>query len=118
MGLYQLFVDCDLSLLEINPLVLTEDHRLVCLDAKINIDDNTMYRHPKLAALHGNSEDERENRAHQFELNYIALDGDIGCMVNGANGDGNHGFNKAVWRRTGCFLDVGGGALKTRNGSI
>ena len=85
MGLYQLFVDCDLSLLEIIPLVLTEDDRLVCLDAKINIDDNAMYRRPEILKLRDlNEEEPAEIEASKFGLAYIKLNGSIGCMVNGA----------------------------------
>ncbi len=116
LGLGNMFVENDLSLLEINPLVITKQGHLLCLDAKINIDDNALYRHPKLRALRDPSqEDERENRARDWELNYIALDGDIGCMVNGAglamatmDMIKLHGGNPAN------FLDVGGGATKER----
>ncbi|MBA3660482.1 MAG: ADP-forming succinate--CoA ligase subunit beta [Gammaproteobacteria bacterium] len=116
LGLGKLFVNCDLSMLEINPLVITKDGKLLCLDAKINIDDNALYRQPKLAALRDASqEDEREHHAREWELNYIALDGDIGCMVNGAglamatmDMIKLHGGNPAN------FLDVGGGATKER----
>ena len=115
-GLAKLFTECDLSLLEINPLVITKQGNLLCLDAKINIDDNALYRHTKLRSLRDTSqEDERENKAHDWELNYIALDGDIGCMVNGAglamatmDMIKLHGGNPAN------FLDVGGGATKER----
>src|SRR3990167_2819124 len=85
LGLNHLFKDNDLSLLEINPLVITQQGDLLCLDAKVNIDDNALYRQSELRAIRDPSqEDERENRARDWELNYIALDGDIGCMVNGA----------------------------------
>ena len=115
-GLGKMFVDCDFSLLEINPLVITKQGNLLCLDAKINIDDNALYRQPKLRDMRDASqEDDRENRARQWELNYIALDGDIGCMVNGAglamatmDMIKLHGGNPAN------FLDVGGGATKER----
>jgi succinyl-CoA synthetase beta subunit len=116
LGLGKLFQECDLSLLEINPLVITKQGNLLCLDAKINIDDNALYRQPKLRAMRDSSqEDERENHARDWELNYIALDGDIGCMVNGAglamatmDMIKLHGGNPAN------FLDVGGGATKER----
>jgi succinyl-CoA synthetase beta subunit len=116
MGLGKLFKAEDFSLLEINPLVITKQGNLLCLDAKINIDDNALYRQPALRALRDASqEDERENRARDWELNYIALDGDIGCMVNGAglamatmDMIKLHGGNPAN------FLDVGGGATKER----
>lgn len=116
LGLSKIFVECDLSLLEINPLVVTGAGQLVCLDGKINLDDNALYRHPHLKGLRDTSqEDERENRAHDWELNYIPLDGQIGCMVNGAglamatmDVIKLHGGNPAN------FLDVGGGATKER----
>jgi succinyl-CoA synthetase beta subunit len=116
VGLGKLFHDCDFSLLEINPLVITKQGNLLCLDAKVNIDDNALYRQPKLRSMRDTSqEDERENRARDWELNYIALDGDIGCMVNGAglamatmDMIKLHGGNPAN------FLDVGGGATKER----
>jgi succinyl-CoA synthetase beta subunit len=116
LGLGKMFMEKDLSLLEINPLVITKQGNLLCLDAKINIDDNALYRQPKMRALRDASqEDERENRARDWELNYIALDGDIGCMVNGAglamatmDMIKLHGGNPAN------FLDVGGGATKER----
>lgn len=116
VGLGKMFMKCDFSLLEINPLVITKQGNLLCLDAKINIDDNALYRQPKLREMRDASqEDERENHAHQWELNYIALDGDIGCMVNGAglamatmDMIKLHGGNPAN------FLDVGGGATKER----
>ncbi len=116
MSLGKLFQDCDLSLLEINPLVVTKQGNLLCLDAKISIDDNALYRQPVIREMRDASqEDERENRARDWELNYIALDGDIGCMVNGAglamatmDMIKLHGGNPAN------FLDVGGGATKER----
>lgn len=112
----KLFVESDLSMLEINPLVITKQGNLLCLDAKINIDDNALYRQPVLREMRDPSqEDERENRARDWELNYIALDGDVGCMVNGAglamatmDMIKLHGGNPAN------FLDVGGGATKER----
>src|SRR5262249_38661855 len=85
LALGKMFVECDLSLLEINPLVVTKKGQLLCLDGKVNIDSNALYRQPKLKVLRDVSqEDERENRATDWELNYIPLDGSIGCMVNGA----------------------------------
>jgi len=116
VGLGKLFQECDLSLLEINPLVITKQGNLLCLDAKITIDENALYRQPALRSMRDASqEDERENRARDWELNYIALDGDIGCMVNGAglamatmDMIKLHGGNPAN------FLDVGGGATKER----
>lgn len=115
-GLGKLFVDCDLSLLEINPLVITKSGNLICLDAKINIDDNALYRQPKLRAMRDPSqEDERENHARDWELNYIALDGDIGCMVNGAGlAMATMDMIKLHGGEPANFLDVGGGATKER----
>ncbi len=115
-GLYRLFLDCDASLVEVNPLVVTPAGELVALDAKINIDDNALYRHPELTALRDASqEDPREAEARAHELNYISLDGNIGCMVNGA------GLAMAtmdlVQLHGGApanFLDVGGGATAER----
>ena len=84
IGFAKMFVEKDLSLVEINPLVVTEEGRLICLDGKINIDDNAMYRQKQILAMRDVlQEDERENRAKEWDLNYISLDGDIGCMVNG-----------------------------------
>ena len=116
LGLAKLFEDFDLALLEINPLVITAEGNLHCLDGKINIDSNAMYRQPKLREMHDRSqEDAREAHAAEWELNYVALDGNIGCMVNGAGlamGTMDivqlHGGNPAN------FLDVGGGATKER----
>lgn len=116
LGLGKLFQSCDLSLLEINPLVITEEGNLLCLDAKINIDDNALYRQLKLKAMHdATQEDERENRARVWELNYIALDGDIGCMVNGAGlAMATMDLIKLHGGNPANFLDVGGGATKER----
>ncbi|OGT42986.1 MAG: succinate--CoA ligase subunit beta [Gammaproteobacteria bacterium RIFCSPHIGHO2_12_FULL_37_34] len=116
IGLCKLFKENDLSLLEINPLVITKQGHLLCLDAKINIDDNALYRQPKLRAMRDTSqEDERENRARDWELNYIALDGDIGCMVNGAGlAMATMDLIKLHGGHPANFLDVGGGATKER----
>lgn len=116
LGLYRLFVEQDLSLVEINPLVVTKDGRLTCLDGKINIDDNALFRHPDLREMRDmTQEDERENRAHNWELNYIALDGDIGCMVNGAGlAMATMDLIKLHGGNPANFLDVGGGATKER----
>lgn len=115
-GLGRMFVENDLSLLEINPLVVTKSGSLICLDAKISIDDNAMFRHPDLKAMRDASqEDERENRAHDFELNYIPLDGEIGCMVNGAGlAMATMDVIKLCGGEPANFLDVGGGATKER----
>ena len=116
LGLGKMFVECDLSLLEINPLVITKEGKLICLDGKVNIDDNAMYRQPKLRAMRDASqEDPRENRARDWELNYIALDGDIGCMVNGAGlAMATMDLVKLHGGNPANFLDVGGGATKER----
>ncbi len=85
MALGKLFVECDLSLLEINPLVITKDGHLFCLDGKINIDDNALYRQPELASMRDTTKKMNGKIVlSEWELNYIALEGDIGCMVNGA----------------------------------
>ncbi len=116
LGLGKLFIDNDLSLLEVNPLVIKENGELVCLDGKINLDANALYRHPNLRAQRDTTqEDERENKAHQWELNYIALDGDIGCMVNGAGlAMATMDLIKLHGGQPANFLDVGGGATKER----
>jgi len=116
MGLYKMFVENDLSLLEINPLVLTKENHLICLDGKINIDDNALYRQTELREMRDHSqEDERENKAQQWQLNYIALDGDIGCMVNGAGlAMATMDLIKLKGGNPANFLDVGGGATKER----
>jgi succinyl-CoA synthetase beta subunit len=116
LGLATIFEEKDLSLLEINPLVVTGADDLICLDGKISIDSNAMYRQKALHAINDTTQDDaREMHAAQWELNYVALDGNIGCMVNGAGlamGTMDmvnlHGGNPAN------FLDVGGGATKER----
>ena len=116
MGLAKLFTDLDLALLEINPLVITDEGKLHCLDAKINIDSNAIYRQPKLREMHDPSqEDEREANAAKWELNYVALDGNIGCMVNGAGlAMGTMDIVNLHGGSPANFLDVGGGATKER----
>jgi succinyl-CoA synthetase beta subunit len=116
MGLADMFAQYDMALLEINPLVITGDDKLVCLDGKINIDSNAMYRQPKLREMHDPSqEDEREAHAAQWELNYVALDGNIGCMVNGAGlAMGTMDIVNLHGGQPANFLDVGGGATKER----
>ncbi len=116
MGLGKMFVECDFSLLEINPLVITDKGDLLCLDGKINIDSNALYRQPKLRALHDvTQEDAREAHAAEWELNYVALDGNIGCMVNGAGlAMGTMDIIKHHGGLPANFLDVGGGATKER----
>jgi len=116
VGLGKLFADYDLALLEINPLVIKTDGNLHCLDAKINIDGNAIYRQPKLKAMHDPSQDDpREAHAASFELNYVALDGNIGCMVNGAGlAMGTMDIVNLHGGKPANFLDVGGGATKER----
>ncbi|KRP18574.1 MAG: succinyl-CoA synthetase subunit beta [SAR92 bacterium BACL16 MAG-120619-bin48] len=116
LGLAKLFKECDLALLEINPLVITSEGNLHCLDAKIVIDGNAMYRQPTLKAMHDPSqEDAREAHAAAFELNYVALDGNIGCMVNGAGlAMGTMDIVQLHGGAPANFLDVGGGATKER----
>lgn len=116
VDLGKMFVNYDLSLLEINPLVITEEGKLLCLDAKITVDDNALFRQPKLRAMRDPSqENERENRAHDWELNYIPLDGDIGCMVNGAGlAMATMDLIKLHGGNPANFLDVGGGATQDR----
>ena len=115
-GLATMFVEKDLSLVEVNPMVVTTDGNLLCLDAKINIDDNALYRQSDLLEMRDTSqEDERENRAKEWDLNYIALDGDIGCMVNGAGlAMATMDLIKLCGGEPANFLDVGGGATKER----
>jgi succinyl-CoA synthetase beta subunit len=114
--LYQAFTEKDMSLLEINPLVVTKDNKLICLDAKIGFDDNAMFRHPDVAALRDETEeDEKEIEASKYDLNYIALDGSIGCMVNGAGlAMATMDIIKLYGAEPANFLDVGGGATKEK----
>jgi len=116
LGLAKLFTDLDLALLEINPLVITEEGNLHCLDGKINIDGNALYRQPKLREMHDPSQDDaREALAAKWELNYVALDGNIGCMVNGAGlAMGTMDIVQLHGGSPANFLDVGGGATKER----
>ena len=116
LGLAKLFQERDLALLEINPLVITEEGNLHCLDAKIVIDSNAMYRQPALKEMHDPSqEDEREAHAAAWDLNYVALDGNIGCMVNGAGlAMGTMDIVQLHGGSPANFLDVGGGATKER----
>jgi len=115
-SLVKLFIEKDVSLLEINPLVVTAEGKLMALDAKINFDDNALYRHPDIVAMRDPSqEDERESRASEFGLNYIHLDGDIGCMVNGAGlAMATMDLIKLHGGEPANFLDVGGGATAER----
>jgi succinyl-CoA synthetase beta subunit len=114
--LYAAFVAKDMSLLEINPLVVTKGKELVCLDAKIGFDDNALYRHPDIAALRDLSEeDDKEIEASKYDLNYVALDGAIGCMVNGAGlAMATMDIIRLYGEAPANFLDVGGSASKEK----
>ena len=116
MGLAKMFEDLDLALIEINPLVIKEDGDLHCLDAKLGVDSNALYRQKKVAEMNDPSqEDEREAHAASFELNYVALDGNVGCMVNGAGlAMGTMDIVNLHGGSPANFLDVGGGATKER----
>ncbi len=116
LGLAKMFVEKDLDLLEINPLVITDEGNLHCLDAKISIDSNALYRHKDIQEMQDPSqEDEREAHAASWELNYVALNGTIGCMVNGAGlAMGTMDIVAINGGFPANFLDVGGGATKER----
>jgi succinyl-CoA synthetase beta subunit len=114
--LYRLFVECDASLVEVNPLIVTEAGDVVALDAKINIEENALFRHARLEELRDSSqEDETENAAAEHDLNYVSLDGDIACMVNGAGlAMATMDLIKLHGGEPANFLDVGGGATAER----
>ena len=116
MGLAKLFKEKDLEILEVNPLVITDEGNLHCLDAKVIIDGNALYRQPQIKEMHDPSqEDAREAHASAWDLNYVALDGDIGCMVNGAGlAMGTMDIVNLHGGSPANFLDVGGGATKER----
>ncbi|HWF02017.1 MAG TPA: ADP-forming succinate--CoA ligase subunit beta [Caulobacteraceae bacterium] len=115
-SLYQAFKTEDMSLLEVNPLIVTGEGRLVVLDAKVSFDDNALYRHPDIVALRDtDEEDPKEIEASKYELSYIALDGEIGCMVNGAGlAMATMDIIKLYGAEPANFLDVGGGASKEK----
>ena len=115
-GLYRAFVDKDAMLAEINPLVLTADGRVLALDAKFNFDSNALYRHPEIVAYRDlDEEDPAEIEASKFDLSYISLDGDIGCLVNGAGlAMATMDIIKLYGGSPANFLDVGGGASKEK----
>ena len=115
-NLVRLFVEKDLSLLEINPLVITQNGDLHCLDAKINIDSNALFRQPELMEMHDESqEDPQEAEAAKHDLSYVSLDGNIGCMVNGAGlAMGTMDTIKFFGGNPANFLDVGGTATQER----
>ncbi len=114
--LYKAFVDTDMEMLEINPLIITTDQKLKCLDAKISFDSNSLYRHPDIFALRDETEeDAKEIEASKHDLAYIALDGTIGCMVNGAGlAMATMDIIKLYGEFPANFLDVGGGATKEK----
>lgn len=114
--LYTAFVARDMSLLEINPLIVTKDNKIVCLDAKVGFDDNALFRHKDVVALRDvTEEDAKEVEASKYDLNYIALDGTIGCMVNGAGlAMATMDIIKLYGEAPANFLDVGGGATKEK----
>ncbi|GAB3473487.1 ADP-forming succinate--CoA ligase subunit beta [Azotobacter salinestris] len=116
IALAKLFQEHDLALVEVNPLVVQKDGNLLCLDAKINLDANALFRQPRLRAMHDPSQDDpREVHAAKWELNYVALEGNIGCMVNGAGlAMGTMDIVNLHGGRPANFLDVGGGATKER----
>ncbi len=115
-GLYRLFVEKDASLAEINPLVVTSEGELVALDGKLNFDDNALYRHPDIASMRDpDEEDPRERAANEIDLAYVGLDGDIGCMVNGAGlAMATLDMIQVCGGSPANFLDAGGGADKEK----
>jgi succinyl-CoA synthetase beta subunit len=114
--LYTAFVDKDMEMLEINPLIITKDQKLKCLDAKVSFDGNALYKHPDIVALRDMSEeDQKEIEASKYDLAYIALEGSIGCMVNGAGlAMATMDIIKLYGEQPANFLDVGGGATKEK----
>ena len=115
-SIYKMFVETDANLVEINPLILTKDNKIVCLDAKMNFDDNALFRHPEIQELRDlNEEEETEIEASKHDLAYIKLDGSIGCMVNGAGlAMATMDIIKLYGEEPANFLDVGGGASKEK----
>jgi len=115
-SIYKMFLETDASLVEINPLILTKDNNIVCLDAKMNFDDNALFKHPEIMELRDlNEEEETEIEASKHDLAYIKLDGSIGCMVNGAGlAMATMDIIKLYGEEPANFLDVGGGASKEK----
>ena len=115
-SIYKMFVSTDANMVEINPLILTKDNKIICLDAKVNFDDNALFRHPEILELRDlNEEDPTEIEASKHELAYIKLDGSIGCMVNGAGlAMATMDIIKLYGKEPANFLDVGGGASKEK----
>ena len=114
--LYTAFVAKDMSMLEINPLIITKQGKLLCLDAKVSFDSNALYRHPDIVKLRDETEeDSKEIEASKYDLNYVALDGTIGCMVNGAGlAMATMDIIKLYGMAPANFLDVGGSATKEK----
>jgi succinyl-CoA synthetase beta subunit len=115
-SIYKMFVSVDASMIEINPLILTKEEKIVCLDAKVNFDDNGLFRHPEIIGLRDlNEENPEEIEASKHDLSYIKLDGNIGCMVNGAGlAMATMDIIKLYGEEPANFLDVGGGASKEK----
>ena len=115
-SIYKMFIETDASLVEINPLILTKDNKIICLDAKMNFDDNALFKHPEIIELRDLSEEEEtEIEASKHDLAYIKLDGSIGCMVNGAGlAMATMDIIKLYGEEPANFLDVGGGASKEK----
>ena len=115
-SIYKMFVETDANLVEINPLILTKENEIICLDAKMNFDDNALFRHPEILELRDlNEEEKTEIEASKHDLAYIKLDGSIGCMVNGAGlAMATMDIIKLYGEEPANFLDVGGGASKEK----
>ena len=115
-AIYKMFISTDASMVEINPLILTKEQNIICLDAKVNFDDNALFKHPEIVALRDLSEeDPTEIEASKYNLSYIKLDGSIGCMVNGAGlAMATMDIIKLYGEEPANFLDVGGGASKEK----
>ena len=115
-SIYKMFISTDANMVEVNPLILTKEEKIVCLDAKINFDSNALFRHPEIVELRDlNEEDPAEIEASKYDLAYIKLDGNIGCMVNGAGlAMATMDIIKIYGEEPANFLDVGGGASKEK----
>ena len=115
-SIYKMFVSTDANMVEVNPLILTKEKKIVCLDAKVNFDSNALFRHPEIVELRDlNEEDPTEIEASKHDLAYIKLDGSIGCMVNGAGlAMATMDIIKLYGKEPANFLDVGGGASKEK----
>ena len=115
-SIYQMFISTDANMVEVNPLILTKEEKIICLDAKVNFDSNALFRHPEIVELRDlNEEDPTEIEASKHDLAYIKLDGSIGCMVNGAGlAMATMDIIKLYGKEPANFLDVGGGASKEK----